>query len=46
MAELQIWLTQHIFHEDKAYKECVQKMLSGKNKKSGLFKKVFGSFTK
>ncbi|MDR1975772.1 MAG: bacteriohemerythrin [Campylobacteraceae bacterium] len=30
MAELQIWLTHHILHEDKDYKECVQKMLFSK----------------
>ncbi|MDR2081252.1 MAG: bacteriohemerythrin [Campylobacteraceae bacterium] len=48
MAELQIWLTKHILQEDRAYKECVQKTLNGEseNKKSNLFKKVFGSFTK
>ncbi|MDR0666555.1 MAG: bacteriohemerythrin [Campylobacteraceae bacterium] len=45
MAELQIWLTHHILHEDKAYKECVQKMLSDEDKKSNIFKKAFGSFT-
>lgn len=41
MAELQIWLTQHIMHDDKAYKECVQKLLKNKNKKTGLFEKFF-----
>ncbi|MDR1615349.1 MAG: bacteriohemerythrin [Campylobacteraceae bacterium] len=46
MAELQIWLTQHILIEDRAYKESVQKMLNSKNtvKKSDKhtwFKKIF-----
>jgi hemerythrin len=46
MAELQIWLTQHILHEDRAYREYVQKMLHERDKKSNLFKRIFGSFIK
>ncbi|MDR1975785.1 MAG: bacteriohemerythrin [Campylobacteraceae bacterium] len=52
MAELQIWLTHHIVHDDIDYKECVQKMLEKKDthsiemraesKKKGWFQTLFG----
>ncbi|MDR0468326.1 MAG: bacteriohemerythrin [Campylobacteraceae bacterium] len=48
MAELQIWLTHHILHDDKDYKEAVQKLLAEKReipkeiKKKSWFAKLFG----
>ncbi len=48
MAELQIWLTHHILHDDRDYKEVVQKLLLEKKnppkeiKKKSWFAKLFG----
>jgi hemerythrin len=48
MAELQIWLTHHILHDDRDYKSSIQKLLLEKKepskeiKKKSWFTRLFG----